>query len=100
MRIKPLHNYVLVELINEEEEKKTESGIILPDSAEKKKQSRGKVSAVGPGKINDKGELSPVSVKEEQIVIFKKPWSDENKIEEKEKELYLVEESDILATLE
>ncbi|MEX0689968.1 MAG: co-chaperone GroES [Candidatus Paceibacterota bacterium] len=97
-KIKPLFNNVLIELIDEKEEK-TQSGIILPDTAEKKKQSHGIVKEVGPGKISNEGENIKMSVKAGDKVIFKKPWSDENKIIEDKKEYFIVEENDILATI-
>ena len=56
MDFKPLSNHVFLEPM--EEEKTTESGIVLPDTAEKEKPIKGKVLAVGPGKKNEKGESS------------------------------------------
>ena len=95
MKLKPLSNRLLVEAIAEEH--KTESGIVLPDTAEKTKNIRGKVVAVGPGKFNDKGERTPVSLKVGDVVLFKKPWSDDDKLEDK---YYLVEEDDVLGIIE
>lgn len=97
-KIKPLFNNVLVELIDNKEEK-TKSGIILPDSAEKKKQSEGVVKAVGPGKITSDGKKIEMSVRVGDKVLFKKPWSDENKIEQDKKEFFIVEENEILAKI-
>lgn len=95
MNIKPLSNHLFIEPI--ENEKKTESGIVLPESVGEKPM-KGKIFAIGPGKKNDKGEIIPMSVKVGDIVLFKKYGPDEVKIDGKE---YLVgDEEDILAILE
>ena len=98
MNIQPLSNRVLIEGI-EDEAKTTKSGIVLPDSADKKKQSKGVVVALGPGRLNEKGERVPVSLSVGDKVLFKEPWSDESKFEHEEKKLFLVEEDDVLATI-
>ena len=96
MNFKPLSNHVFLEPL--EEEKMTKSGIVLPDTAEREKPVKGKVLAVGPGKMNEKGERIPVSVKVGDKVLFKKYGPDEIEMEGKK---YLVgEEEDILAILE
>ncbi|MEK7549189.1 MAG: co-chaperone GroES [Patescibacteria group bacterium] len=96
MNIKPLSNNLFIESI--EEEKTTKSGILLPETAEKEKPIKGKIIAVGSGKINEKGERIPMSVKIGNIVLFKKYGPDEIEIEGKK---YLVgNEDDILAILE
>lgn len=80
------------------EETTTKSGIVLPDNVSKEKPMQGKVVAVGPGKMNEKGELMPMNVKVGDTVLFKKYGPDEITVDGKE---YLVgEESDILAILE
>ena len=80
-----------------EETKTTKSGIVLPDSAEKEKPVKGKVLAVGPGKL-EKGERVTMSVKVGDMVLFKKYGPDEVELEGKK---YLVgDEDDILAILE
>ncbi len=99
MNIKPLSNHVLVAPV-EEEAKQTKSGIVLPDTADKKKQSRGTVVAVGPGKMKETGERLPIAVAVGQTVLFKEPWGDENKIEDGDKKYFLVEEDDVLAVIE
>ena len=99
MNLKPLSNHVLVEPVTEDE-KMTKSGIVLPDTVEKKKQSVGAVVAVGPGKMTGKGERLPVSVAVGQKVLFKEPWSEESKIKDGDKKFFLVEEDDILAIIE
>lgn len=96
MQFKPLSNHVFLEPV--EEEKTTKSGIVIPDTAEKEKPVKGKVLAVGPGKLNEKGEHIPMSVKVGDMVLFKKYGPDEIEIEGKK---YLVgDEDDILAILE
>mgnify|MGYP001566854762 CR=1 FL=1 len=96
MNFKPLSNHLFLEPL--EEEKTTKSGIVLPDSAEKEKPIRGKVLSIGPGKLNDKSERIPMSVKVGDIVLFKKYGPDEVEIEDKK---YLVgDEDDILAIIE
>lgn len=96
INLKPLSNHLFIEPI--EEEKLTKSGIVLPETAEKEKPINGKVIAVGAGKLNEKGERLPMSVKVGDIVLFKKYGPDEIEIEGKK---YLVgEEDDILAILE
>jgi len=91
MNIKPLADRVLIEPISSEE--KTESGIVLPETAEKEKPEQGKVVAVGPGRPN-----KPVSVKKGDVVLFTKYGPNEIKINNKE---YLIaREEDILAILE
>jgi len=96
MSFKPLSNHLFLEPI--EEEKTTKSGIVIPDTAEKEKPIKGKVIAVGPGKINEKGERTPMSVKVGDVVLFKKYGPDEIELEGKK---YLVgDEDDILAIIE
>ena len=99
MNIKPLSSHVLIAPV-EDEAKQTKSGIVLPDSADKKKQSKGTVVAVGPGKMREAGERVPVSVAVGQVVLFKEPWGDENKIEDGDKKYFMVEEDEILAVIE
>ena len=97
MNLQPLSNHVFIEATGDEE-KKTKSGIVLPDTVENKKQSRGTVVAVGPGKWDSTGaKRLPVSVKVGDKVLYKEPWSEDNKIKEGDKKYFLVEEDDILA---
>ena len=96
MNFKPLSNRVFLEPLGEE--KTTKSGIVIPDTADKEKPMQGKVLAIGPGKLNDKGERTPLSVKVGDTVLFKKYGPDEIEIDSKK---YLVgDEDDILAIIE
>lgn len=93
--LKPLHNYVLLERI--EEENKTASGIIIPDTA-KEKPSRAKVIAVGDGAF-DGDEKIPMTVKTGDVVLFAKWASSANEIKIDGKDYILVKETDILGIL-
>ncbi len=96
MNIKPLSNHVFLEVAADE--KVTKSGIVIPDTADKERPAQGKVLAVGPGKLNDKGEITPMSVKVGDMVLFRKYGPDEIEMEGKK---YLVgSEEDILAVIE
>ena len=96
MNFKPLSNRVFLEPLGEE--KTTKSGIVIPDTADKEKPMQGKVLAIGPGKLNDKGERTPMSVKVGDTVLFKTYGPDEIEIDSKK---YLVgDEDDILAIIE
>ena len=93
---KPLHNYVLLERI--EEENITAGGIIIPDNA-KEKPSRGRVIAVGNGTYV--GEtLVPVSVHENDVVLFAKWAPSANEIKLEGKDFVLIKETDILGIIE
>ncbi len=93
---KPLHNYVLLERI--EEENKTAGGIIIPDNA-KEKPSRGRVVAVGDGAyIGEK--LIPVTVKIGDDVMFAKWASSANEIKLDGRDYILIKETDILGILQ
>lgn len=96
MKFQPLSNHIFLEALAEE--KTTKSGIVLPETAEKEKPVMGQVVAIGPGKKNEKGEVSPMSVKVGDKVLFKKYGPDEVELEGKK---YLVgDEDDILAIIE
>ncbi|GIW66439.1 MAG: 10 kDa chaperonin [Candidatus Parcubacteria bacterium] len=96
MKIKPLNDYVLVEPLKQEEV--TKGGIIIPETAREERAIKGKIIAIGPGKLNDKGERIPMGVKEGQIILFKKYAPDEIKIDDKE--YYFIREDDIMAIIE
>lgn len=96
MNFKPLSNHLFLEPL--EEEKTTKSGIVIPETADKERPTRGKVVAVGPGKKDDDGDVIPMSVKVGDVVLFKKYGPDEVEFEGKK---YLVgDEDDILAIIE
>ncbi len=95
MKIKPLSDRVLVEILEAEE--KTRGGIILPDNA-KEEKTEGKVISVGPGKTLDSGKLQEPQVKKGDRVIFGKYAGDEILIEGKKHKI--LSESDILAICE
>ena len=92
---KPLHNYVLLERI--EEENKTAGGIIIPDTA-KEKPVHGRVIAVGDG-IYENGVKIPMAVKAGDSVLFAKWASSANEVKIDGKEYILIKESDILGIL-
>jgi len=69
LNLKPLGDKVVVEVI--EEPQTTASGLVLPDTAKEKSQ-RGKVLAVGPGKVLDNGNREPIEVKVGDTVVFAK----------------------------
>ena len=92
---KPLHNYVLLERI--EEENKTAGGIIIPDNA-REKPSRGRVIAVGDGLIEN-GQKIPMSVNVGAMILFAKWASSVNEVKIDGKDYVLIKESDILGIL-
>jgi chaperonin GroES len=96
MNLKPMSDYLLIEPIKEDEV--TKGGIVIPETAREERAIKGKVIAVGPGKLNEKGERIPLTIKEGQTVIFKKYAPDEIKIDDKE--YYFVREDDVLAIIE
>ena len=95
MKLKPLDDRVLVLRIEGEE--KTSGGIVIPDTA-KEKQMEGKVIAVGPGKVDDKGKRIPMEVKKNDRVLFGKYAGNEIKIDGVEH--MIMREDDILAILD
>ena len=95
MKIRPLHDRILVERLEEQEVKR--GGIIIPDTAKEKPQE-GKVIAVGNGKVTEDGKQIPLDVKAGDRILFGKYSGSEVKIDDKE---YLIlREEDILAILE
>lgn len=94
MKIRPLNDRLLVKRLEEEE--KTAGGIIIPDSA-KEKPAEGKVVAVGPGKLNDKGDRVALQVKEGDRVLFSKYGGTDVKLDG---DSYLImREDDILGVI-
>ncbi|MFH0952318.1 MAG: co-chaperone GroES [Patescibacteria group bacterium] len=96
MKIQPLSDRVILKPIKGDEV--TKAGIIIPDTAEKEKPEQGEVVAVGPGKMQENGQRTPVSVKEGNKVLFKKYSPDEVKVDDQE--FLVVEEGDIIAVIE
>ncbi len=95
MKIRPLHDRILVK--RTEEEEKTKGGIIIPDTA-KEKPVEGKVVAVGNGKILDNGTKVPLDVKVGDTVLFSKYGGSEVKIDGVEH--LIMREDDILGIIE
>lgn len=96
MAMKPLNDHVIVKPITENET--TKSGIVLPDTIDKERPEKGTVEAIGPGKLLDNGQRSPMSVKIGDKVMFKKYSPDEIKIGEDK--FLVISESDIMLILE
>src|SRR5205814_2746522 len=95
MKIRPLHDRILVERLEEQEVRK--GGIIIPDTAKEKPQE-GKVIAAGNGKVGDDGKKIPLDVKAGDKILFGKYSGSEVKIEDDE---YLImREEDVLAILD
>ena len=95
MNIRPLHDRLIVERL--EEETKTASGIIIPDTAKEKPQ-QGKVVAVGKGKVTEDGKVLGMDVKVGDKVLFGKYAGTEIKLEGKE--FLMMREDDILGVVE
>lgn len=95
MKIRPLHDRVIVERVDEEET--TKGGIIIPDTA-KEKPVEGKVLAVGDGKVADDGKKIPLEVKAGDRVLFGKYAGTEIQIEGEEH--IIMREDDIIAIVE
>jgi len=95
MRIKPLHDRLIVKRLEEEE--KTKGGIIIPDAA-KEKPIEGEVIAVGKGRVKKDGTKIPMEVKKGDRVLFAKYAGTEVKIDGEEH--LMMKEDDILAIIE
>jgi chaperonin GroES len=96
MKIRPLHDRVVVR--RKEEEQKTAGGIVLPGSA-KEKPNQGEVVAIGSGRVLDNGDVRPVDVKVGDVVVFGK-YAGSDTIEIDGEELVILAESDIKAVLQ
>ncbi len=95
MNIRPLHDRVVIQRL--EEEQTTPGGIVIPDTA-KEKPHRGEVKAVGNGKLLENGEVRPLDVKVGDVVLFGKYAGTEVTIGDED---YLImREEDILAVIE
>ncbi len=95
MKLRPLHDRVIVERV--ENETTTASGIVIPDNAAEK-PDQGIVLAVGPGRKNDKGELIAPNVKAGDRVLFGKYSGQTVKVDGKE--LLVMKEDDLFAVVE
>jgi len=95
MNVRPLHDRIIVQRLEEGEQKI--GGIIIPDSAKEKPQ-QGKVVAVGKGKIKDDGKVLPLDVKEGDTILFGKYSGQEIKLDGEE---YLImREDEVLAVID
>ena len=94
MKLRPLHDRVIVKRL--EEERKTASGIVIPDTAAEK-PDQGEIVAVGKGKKDDNGKLIPIDVKVGDRVLFGKWSGTEVKLDGEE--LLIMKESDIMGVI-
>ena len=95
MKVRPLHDRLIVKRIDEEE--KTAGGIIIPDTAKEKPQE-GRVIAVGPGKVNEDGKVTPLDVNKGDRVLFSKYAGTEIQLEGVEH--LIIREDDVLAVVQ
>ena len=96
MQLKPLSDHLVVKAVLEEQA--TRAGIIVPVTVDKEKPEKGKVVAVGPGKMMENGQRMPMGVKVGDTVLFKKYSPDEVKVDKEE--FLVTSESDVLAIIE
>lgn len=94
MKLRPLHDRVVIKRL--EEERTSPGGIVIPDTATEKPM-KGKVIAVGSGRITEKGEVRPLDVKKGDTVLFGKYSGTEVKLDGAE--LLVVKEDDLFAIL-
>ena len=95
MKFRPLHDRVVLRRLEGEE--KTKGGIIIPDTAKEKPQE-GKVVAVGKGKVNDDGKITPLDIKVNDRILFGKYSGSEINIDGEEH--LIMREDDILGVIE
>ena len=95
MKVKPLHDRILVKRIEEGEQ--VVGGIIIPDTAKEKPQ-QGKVVAIGAGKIDDKGKRVPLDVKADDTILFGKYSGQEIKLDGDE--FLIMREDEVLGIIE
>ena len=95
MALRPLHDRILVERMSEDE--KSAGGIFIPESAKEKPQ-RGKVVAVGKGKVGEDGSIRPLDLKAGDVVLFGKYSGTEVKINNEDR--LIMREDDVLAVVE
>jgi chaperonin GroES len=94
MKVRPLHDRILIKRV--EEEQKTSGGIIIPDTAKEKPQE-GRVIAVGNGKLTDEGKLIPLEVAVGDRILFGKYSGSEINLDGEEH--LIIREEDVLAVL-
>lgn len=95
LNIRPLRDRLIVKRLEEEE--KTKGGIIIPDTAKEKPQE-GQVVAVGSGRINEQGKITPIDVKVGDKILFSKYAGNEIKIEGEE--YLIIREEDVQGVIE
>ena len=95
MKIRPLHDRVIVKRL--EEDRSSPGGIVIPDTAAEK-PTRGKIVAVGKGKILENGQVRPCDVKVGDSILFGKYNGTEVKVEGEE--LLVMREADVMAVIE
>ena len=95
MKIKPLHDRVVIKRLDEE--RKSAGGIVIPDTATEK-PSRGEVMAIGPGKMLEDGKVIPMAVKQGDKVLFGKYAGTEVKLDGQE--IIVMREDDIMGVIE
>ncbi len=95
MKLRPLHDRVLVRRLEEEE--KTSGGVIIPDTA-KEKPMEGEIIAVGSGARSEDGKITPLDVKKGDKILFGKWSGTEVKLDSEE--LLIMKETDIMGILE
>ena len=94
MKFRPLHDRVLIEILDSEE--KTSGGIIIPDTAKEKPQE-GEVVAVGPGKRLDNGSIQEMGLKKGDKILFSKYGGTEVKVDGED--YIIMREDDILGVM-
>jgi len=95
-KLKPLFDNIIVKRLEENE--KTKSGIVLPDTVDKEKPQKGEIIAVGPGKIDEQGNKIALQVKVGDKILFRKYSPDEIKIDGEE--VLVMAQSDVIAIIE
>jgi chaperonin GroES len=95
MKVRPLHDRIIVQRIEEEEQRV--GGIIIPDTAKEKPQ-QGKVIAVGKGRVEKDGKVTPLDVKANDTVLFGKYAGQEIKIDGSE--YLIIREEEVLGVIE
>ena len=95
MKVRPLHDRIIVQRIDEGEQKV--GGIIIPDTAKEKPQ-QGKVIAAGKGKVKDDGKVVPMDVKKGDLILFGKYGGQEIKLDGEE--YMIMREDEVLGVIE